>query len=200
MNDVVPKLTEEEIEQANMRENVVLGAKYDLSSLPKGKAKAITQTEMHRHQYVTHTKHPLSFREARFIDAYMASGDLVDAVEKAGFTCKHKAQKGHALLKKDYISEEIGYRQDLYSSALIADRQEILQFLTEVMRGNVKDQFNLDATLKDRLDATEKLAKRLIDDPAKAKQNVAAQQVVVNIDFNRDEEETPVVDVQQLSD
>ena len=200
MKDIVPKLTGEEIEQANMRDSVVLGAKYDLTAIPKGKAKAITQTEMYRHQYVTHNKHTLSFREARFIDAYMASGDLVDAVEKAGFTCKDKAGKGHALLKKDYIADEIGYRQELYSNALIADRQEILQFLTDVMRGNVKDQFNLDATLKDRLDATEKLAKRLIDDPAKAKQNIAAQQVVVNIDFNRDEEETPIVDVQQLSD
>ena len=175
--------------------------KYTMQSPPKPTAKPITQTEYYKYSnYCTHTKHKLTMREARFIDAYMGCGDAKEAVVKAGYKVKGISAKANQLLKVDYIADEIAYRQELYRSAQIADRHEILSFLTAVMRGEVKDQFNLDATLKDRIDAGEKLAKRLIDDPMKVKQNVAAQQVVVNIDFNRDEEVAPVVDVQQLSD
>ena len=200
MIDITPMMTEDEINMAETRKSLNLDVKYDLSSIPQGRAKPIVQTEVYRHGYVTHTKHPLSFREARFIDEYMACGDGVLAVEKAGFTCKNKTAKARNLLKTDYISEEIAYRADLYSNALTADKEEVMQYFTAVMRGQVKDQFNLDAPLAERTRAAEALAKRLIDDPAKAKQNIAAQQVVVNIDFNRDEETSPVVDVQQLSD
>jgi len=187
-------LTEEEI---NMSNSVM---SYTLDSPPKSKATPITQTETYKNRYVTHNKHRLTMKEARFIDAYMASGDGKEAVKQAGYKIKQLATKANQLLKTDYIADEIAYRTEILRSAQVADRHEILSFLTAVMRGEVKDQFGLDAQLKDRIDAGEKLAKRLIDDPAKMKQNVAAQQVVVNIDFNRDEEVNPVVDVQQLSD
>ena len=190
----------EQINQAELRKSLNSVANYSLVEKPIGKAKPITQTEMYRHSYVTHNKHPLTMKEARFIDEYMVCGNAVEAVEKAGFECKDKAGKARRLLSKDYIADEIGYRNELYKSALIADRDEVMRYFTAVMRGEVKDQFNLDAPLTERTRAAEALAKRLIDDPAKAKQNIAAQQVVVNIDFNRDEETTPVVDVQQLSD
>lgn len=202
MKDIVPDMTDEEIDSAyqDTIDAPSVGVKYDLSCIPQSKAKPIIQTEYYRHGYVTHTKHPLSFREARFIDAYMACGDGVKAVEAAGFTVKQKSQKANTLLNKDYISEEIAYRHKLYHNALTADSVEVMQYFTAVMRGQVKDQFNLDAPLAERTRAAEALAKRLIDDPAKAKQNAVAQQVVVNIDFNRDEEQTQTVDVQQLSD
>lgn len=198
MKDVVPKMTQREIDNAIVRKSLKLNDTYTLDDLPTNKAEPIAQTEGHRHGYVTHTKHPLSFREARFIDAYMALGDGAKAVEEAGFDVKNKAQKARNLLRKDYIMDEINYRQEIYAASMIADRQEILAFYTAVMRGQVKDQFNLDATLKDRLDAGEKLARRVID--VEDKKNVQAQQVVVNIDFNRDEQVDTVVDVQQLSD
>ena len=200
MTDYTPRMTEDEIREAYDRKTSMSDESYQLGSVPVGKARPITQTETFRHGYVTHSKHPLSMREARFIDEYMACGDPIKAVEKAGFTCKQKANKARALMKKDYISDEIAYRNELYASSLVADRDEIMRYFTAVMRGEVKDQFNLDAPLAERTRAAESLAKRLIDDPAKAKQNIAAQQVVVNIDFNRDEDTSPVVDVQQLSD
>lgn len=193
-------VTDDEMGYEAVRESLSGDKKYVLGNPPEAKARPITQTEQYLHEYVTHNRHPLTMREAKFIDGFMAHGDGKRAVIEAGFKLKHPDGKAKDLLMKDYIMDEIRYRQDLLRSAQIADRNEILIFLTEVMRGNVKDQFNLDATLKDRLDASEKLAKRLIDDPLKAKQNVAAQQVIVNLDFNRDSDPTPVVDVQQLSD
>jgi len=190
-----PILTDEDI-----KADVNAVKQYTLEDRPKPKATPITQTETYKNRYVTHNKHKLTMREYRFIDAYMASGDGKEAVIKAGYKVKGVSAKANQLLKTDYIADEIAYRTEILRSAQVADRHEILSFLTAVMRGEVKDQFGLDAQLKDRIDAGEKLAKRLIDDPVKMKQNVAAQQVVVNIDFNRDEEVNPVVDVQQLSD
>lgn len=193
-------VTEEEMSYDAVRKSLNVVDEYVLGKPPEEKAKPMTHTEQYLHEYVTHTKHPLTMREAKFIDGFMAHGDGRRAVIEAGFKLKRPENKAKGLLGTDYIMDEIRYRQDLLRSAQIADRNEILIFLTEVMRGNVKDQFNLDATLKDRLDASEKLAKRLIDDPLKAKQSVAAQQVIVNLDFSRDGEPTPVVDVQQISD
>ena len=43
----------------------------------------------------------------------------------------------------------------------IADIKEVMEFYTAVMRGVEKDQFGLDAALKERLDAGKELMKRL---------------------------------------
>ncbi len=202
MNDVMPKYTDEEIEAGIMRTDKKLNSTYTLQKMGRysSSAKPITQTETYRRAYVTHDKHPLTYREARFIDEYMASGDKVLAVEKAGFTVKYKSNKANELLKKDYIADEIAYRTEIYASELIADRNEVLEYLTAVMRGEVKDQFGLDAPLAERTAAAKELKKVFIDDVEKGK-NAQAQQVIVNIDMSRDEEEPDtVVDIQQLSD
>ena len=44
--------------------------------------------------------------------------------------------------------------------SLIAESDEVLKFYTAVMRGEVKDQFGLDASLSDRLKAGDSLMKR----------------------------------------
>ena len=187
-----------------MRTSKDVNGKYDIMSNPKinrykTNAKPITETETYRFKYVTHTRHPLSFREARFIDAYMVNYNGPEAVEKAGFKVKDKASKARNLLKKPYIADEIAYRTEIYASECIADRQEIMEYFTAVMRGEVKDQFDLDAPLSERTACARELKKILIDDVEKGKQ-VQAQQVVVNIDMNRDSEPETVVDIQQLSD
>lgn len=43
---------------------------------------------------------------------------------------------------------------------LIAEADEVLKFYTAVMRGEVKDQFGLEASLSDRLKAGDSLMKR----------------------------------------
>lgn len=42
----------------------------------------------------------------------------------------------------------------------VADANEVIEFYTAVMRGEVKDQFGLDASLSDRLKAGDSLMKR----------------------------------------
>ena len=43
---------------------------------------------------------------------------------------------------------------------LIADTDEVLKFYSSVMRGEVKDQFGLEASLSDRIKAGDSLMKR----------------------------------------
>ena len=187
-----------------MRTSTEVESKYDIFKKPKinsygTNAKPITQTETYKFKYVTHTRHPLTFREARFIDIYMVNYDGAEAVEKAGFKVKDLQAKARKLLKTDYIADEIAYRTEIYASQCIADRQELLEYFTAVMRGDVKDQFDLDAPLSERTAAAKELKKILIDDVEKGKQ-VQAQQVVVNIDMNRTDTPGTSVDIQQLSD
>ena len=46
------------------------------------------------------------------------------------------------------------------NEARVASADEVLQFFSSVMRGEVKDQFGLDAALSDRLNAGKELMKR----------------------------------------
>jgi phage terminase small subunit len=64
---------------------------------------------------------------------------------------------------KQYINERMKPAED----KLIADSDEVMQFFTASMRGNVKDQFGLDPSLSDRISAAKELAKRTIDIEAK---------------------------------
>ena len=45
----------------------------------------------------------------------------------------------------------------------IASGDEVMQFLTAVMRGEIKDAFDLPPSLADRKDAAKELAKRTVD-------------------------------------
>ena len=68
---------------------------------------------------------------------------------------------GAENLKKPKISAYIKRRIEEQEAARVADANEVLQFYSAVMRGEVKDQFGIDASLSDRLKAADSLAKRL---------------------------------------
>lgn len=139
----------------------------------------------------TYTGHPLTLREEKFIRLYLEGETLTNAVEKAGY--KNKTPKSYAteLLNKPYIDEEINYRINLMREKTIANATEILSYFSEVMRGNVKDQFQLDAPLAERTRAAQELAKRVIDPEIKtkqAKQIFADNSLNVNILWDDDKE------------
>lgn len=45
----------------------------------------------------------------------------------------------------------------------IATGDEVMEFFTKVMKGEIKDAFGLDPSLQDRLNAAKELAKRTVD-------------------------------------
>lgn len=105
---------------------------------------------------VTHDGYPLSAKESKFISLFIANGDVSRSLRESGLSWKN-------LSGKDYITDEISYRLDMLKKETIADADEIMQYFTKVMRGEVRDQFGLDAPLSERTAAARELAKRIVD-------------------------------------
>jgi phage terminase small subunit len=105
---------------------------------------------------VTHDGYPLSAKESKFISLFLANGNVNKCLREAGLSMK-------SIAGKDYITDEITYRLDQLKKETVADADEILQYFTAVMRGQVKDQFGLDAPLSERTSAARELAKRIVD-------------------------------------
>ncbi len=105
---------------------------------------------------ITHDGYPLSVKEAKFISLFLVNGDVNKSLKESGLTWKN-------LSGKDYITDEITYRLEMLKTQAIADADEIMQYFTKVMRGEVKDQFGLDAPLSERTAAARELAKRIVD-------------------------------------
>ena len=102
----------------------------------------------------------LTPKQKRFCEEYLKSGNATEAAKKAGYKEKAAHSMGAENLRKPAISAYIKRRMDECESALVADSNEILRFYTSVMRGEVKDQFGIDASLADRLKAGDSLMKR----------------------------------------
>lgn len=124
-----------------------------------------------RESFSTHTGHTLTPKENEFISKYLELGNVRQAVLQAGYKTNTPDQYGQRLLNKPYIAEEIRYRMEQVKDAGIASAEEIMQYFTSVMRGEISDQFGLDASLSERTKAAQELAKRQID----MAQRVAAQ-------------------------
>ena len=67
---------------------------------------------------------------------------------------------GSENLTKPDIKEYIDLRLAELEEKRVASAEEVLQYLTKVMRGEEKDQFDMDASLQDRTKAAELLGKR----------------------------------------
>lgn len=119
---------------------------------------------------LTHNGHILTALEQAFISCYIISKNASQAVVEAGYKAKKPAQQASALLSRDYIAEEISYRLEQQESRKIADATEILQFYTSVMRGEVLDQFGIEASIDTRIKAANELAKHKIELPMKLEQ------------------------------
>lgn len=99
-------------------------------------------------------------RQKRFCEYYIQSGNATDAARKAGYSDKTAVKIGSENLTKPEISQYIAKRIGNQDKELVADADEVLKFYSAVMRGEVKDQFGLDASLSDRLKAGDSLMKR----------------------------------------
>lgn len=112
------------------------------------------------------TERPLTQKQIAFIDAYMKHGNGTQASIDAGYQYKTPGAHGvnaTRLLKKANIASEIAKRHEEARKDSIATAQDVMEFFTKAMNGEIKDQFGLDATLGDRIKAGQELAKRTID-------------------------------------
>ena len=122
-----------------------------------------TNTDKERTLYTTNTGHKLTVKQHYFIDKYVELGNARQAGLEAGYSEKHIDQNINSLLNKLYIQEEIKFRIDKRQKESIATGQQVMEFFTKVMKGEVKDQFGLEAPLSERLKAANELARRTVD-------------------------------------
>lgn len=102
----------------------------------------------------------LTPKQKAFADYYIECGNSTEAARKAGYSEKTSRSIGAENLTKPDISAYIAARMQAQNEARVASADEVLQFFSSVMRGEVKDQFGLDAALSDRLNAGKELMKR----------------------------------------
>lgn len=102
----------------------------------------------------------LTPKQKKFCEYYIQSGNASEAARKAGYKEKNAPFMGAENLKKPQIKSYINERVGKQDKELVADADEVLRFYSAVMRGEVKDQFGLDASLTDRLKAGDALMKR----------------------------------------
>ena len=102
----------------------------------------------------------LTLKQKAFADEFLKCGNATEAAKKAGYSEQSARQMGTENLSKPSISSYIQERQKQIDDARIADIAEIQRFYSSVLRGEVKDQFGLDASLETRIAAGRELMKR----------------------------------------
>ena len=103
----------------------------------------------------------LTPKQKAFADYYIQTGNATEAYKMAGYkNYKSAGVEANKTLNNPKVKSYIDERMKVAETKRIASGDEVLQYLTAVMRGEVKDQFDLDASIQDRTKAAELLGKR----------------------------------------
>lgn len=102
----------------------------------------------------------LTPKQQAFADYYIECGNATEAAKRAGYSENNVGENAAKTLKNPNVSAYIAERMEEQARRRVADANEVIEFYTAVMRGEVKDQFGLDASLSDRLKAGDSLMKR----------------------------------------
>ena len=114
----------------------------------------------------------LTIKQKRFADEYIISGNASQAAIAAGYSKKTARSIGQENLTKPDIKKYIDERLDELESSKIAKQDEVLRYLTSIMRGLETEQTlrgmgdgyqeidDIEVSAKDRIKAAELLGKR----------------------------------------
>ena len=102
----------------------------------------------------------LTPKQKAFADYYIECGNATEAAKRAGYKDSSARQIGAENLSKPYISAYIAERQKHIEDSRIASAAEVQRFYSAVLRGEIKDQFGLEASLDTRMAAGRELMKR----------------------------------------
>jgi phage terminase small subunit len=111
-------------------------------------------------------------KQKRFCEEYLVDCNATQAAIRAGYSEKTARAIGQRLLTNVDIKKYIDQQLQKLKNEKIADAQEVLEYLTSVMRGEQKEQVALltgegvqdlvqkDVSAKDRLKSAELIGKR----------------------------------------
>lgn len=130
----------------------------------------------------------LSAFEEKFVAYYIKSGDGVWALKQAEYPLEDEGRlqaKARSLLNSPRIKQEIDKIMQEAHKEAIMNAQEVMEYFTSVVRGEIKDQFGLDAPLSERTRAAIELARRTVDIENREKL-LNADQPVISIKLVRE--------------
>lgn len=111
-------------------------------------------------------------RQRRFCEEYLIDGNASQAAIRAGYSKRNSTVVSTTLMKNPRVQAHLKELLDELHSAKVADAQEVLEYLTSIMRGEQREQTlqligdgmqditAIDVAAKDRLKAAELLGKR----------------------------------------
>ncbi|WP_270333092.1 terminase small subunit [Ligilactobacillus acidipiscis] len=110
----------------------------------------------------------LTVKQQKFVDEYIESGNATESAINAGYSKKTAGQVGSENLKKLEIKNAIDKRLEEIKTKKTADITEVMEYLTETMRGEqtetvatAKGLFtDVEVGAKDRIKAAELIGKR----------------------------------------
>lgn len=114
----------------------------------------------------------MNARQKRFCDEYLIDCNATQAAIRAGYSQKTAYSIGEENLKKPELKSYIDEQLELLHNQKTADAQEVLEYLTAVMRGEHTEQTlqlvgegvqtitDIDVAAKERLKAAELIGKR----------------------------------------
>lgn len=102
----------------------------------------------------------LTPKQQAFCDYYIEYRNATKAALAAGYSEDSARFIGSENLTKPNISAYINERLEQQRAKRIASADEVMEFFSSVMRGEVRDAFDLDPSLDTRLNAGKELMKR----------------------------------------
>jgi len=95
-----------------------------------------------------------------FAEEYIKTLNITQSAKNAGYSEKTAHAIGFKLLRNADIHDYIQKRMADVDHQKIASANEVLETLTRIIRGQEKEQFDLDVAIQDKLKAAELLGKR----------------------------------------
>lgn len=110
----------------------------------------------------------LTPKQKRFADEYIISGNIYQSMVKAGYSENYAKADGCKILDNPRVKAYIDDRMAGFERKAIASQEEVLSYLTSVMRGEQTEQvmvtggevIDVVVGAKDRIKAAELLGKR----------------------------------------
>lgn len=125
----------------------------------------------------------LTPKQKKFCEYYLETGNATQAAIRAGYSEKNADKIGPENLNKTVIKQYLEKRMTASDNKRIASANEVLEYLSRVVRGEEKDQFGLDVSIQDRTKAADLLLRRykVFDKADKKTEQLKIQELELNI-------------------
>lgn len=114
----------------------------------------------------------LTLKQKQFADEYVRTGNAYQSAINVGYSEKYAKARSHKMLENVGINQYIDDNLEIIQKESIAEADEIMRYLTRVLRGEEKEEIlvyvgdgmqeiqTIQPSAKDRIKAAELLGKR----------------------------------------